>query len=71
VHQPPPAPVTGGNTHSPVSLAIVAAVASNGVIGHGLAMPWRLPADYFRCPEFRGKYRDNPYIKRAKGWFRK
>jgi dihydrofolate reductase len=40
--------VTGGNAHSPVSLAIVAAVASNGVIGHGLAMPWRLPADLRR-----------------------
>jgi dihydrofolate reductase len=41
-------PLTGGNAATPVSLAIVAAVAANGVIGHGLAMPWRLPADLRR-----------------------
>jgi type IV secretion system protein VirD4 len=26
---------------------------------------------YFRCAEFRGKYRENPYFKKASGWFRK
>ena len=40
--------MTGGNAPSPVSLALVAAVAANGVIGHGLALPWRLPADLRR-----------------------
>jgi type IV secretory pathway TraG/TraD family ATPase VirD4 len=26
---------------------------------------------YFRCSEFRGKYRNNPYFEKAKGWFGK
>ena len=32
----------------PVSIVIVAAVARNGVIGSGGALPWRLPADLSR-----------------------
>lgn len=43
----PPSPCTTAGTEP---LALVAAVAANGVIGAGLAIPWRLPADlrYFR-----------------------
>src|SRR3569623_811376 len=29
-----------------VAVAIIAAVAANGVIGHGNAIPWRLPSDF-------------------------
>ena len=29
-----------------VAVAIIAAVAANGVIGNGNAIPWRLPSDF-------------------------
>jgi dihydrofolate reductase len=37
--------------HSPISLVLVAAVADNGVIGQGGALPWRLKSDmaHFRA----------------------
>lgn len=43
-------PLPGGAA-SPPALAIVAAVARNGVIGAGNALPWRLPEDlaHFRA----------------------
>jgi dihydrofolate reductase len=35
----------------PAALALIAAIARNGVIGRGLALPWRLPGDlrHFRA----------------------
>jgi dihydrofolate reductase len=33
------------NSASPIRVALVAAVAENGVIGRGGALPWRLPSD--------------------------
>lgn len=43
---PPP-----GGAARPAALAIIAAIARNGVIGAGNALPWRLPADlaHFRA----------------------
>ncbi len=51
VHEPPPAPAQAGLLQSPAEVAIIAAVAANRVIGNGLHMPWRLPADlrHFRA----------------------
>jgi dihydrofolate reductase len=42
-------PLGGAALHKPVrELAIIVAVASNGVIGDGLRLPWRLPDDLKR-----------------------
>jgi len=49
-------------SHENPQLAIIAAVARNGVIGHGGALPWRLPEDlrHFKrvtigCPVLMGR----------------
>ncbi len=49
-----PAPIPGRSADprtpsvAPERVALVAAVARNGVIGRGLALPWRLPGDLAR-----------------------
>ena len=50
VADPAPRPPTAGDGRPP-RLAVVAAVARNGVIGAGNRMPWNLPADlrHFRA----------------------
>ena len=49
---PPPQPAHGAGTSaqgaSPPSLAVIAAVAANGTIGAGGALPWRLADDLRR-----------------------
>ena len=42
-----------------VPLAIVAAIAENGVIGDGLGLPWRLPSD---LKHFRGVTMGKPVL---------
>ena len=47
------------------ALALIAAVASNGVIGEGNALPWRLPADMQR---FRALTSGHSVIMGRKTW---
>ena len=47
------------------ALALIAAVARNGVIGSGNALPWRLPADLQR---FRALTRGHSVIMGRKTW---
>src|SRR6478735_9379348 len=47
------------------ALALIAAVASNGVIGEGNALPWRLPADMQR---FRALTTGHSVIMGRKTW---
>src|SRR5437870_10902223 len=50
VADPAPSRQTGANAH-PARLAVIAAVARNGVIGAANAMPWHIPGDlrHFRA----------------------
>jgi len=47
------------------TLALIAAVARNGVIGHGKALPWRLPED---LRHFRRTTLGAPVIMGRKTW---
>jgi len=54
-----------GGEAEPPALALIAAVARNGVIGSGNALPWRLPADMQR---FRALTMGHAVIMGRKTW---
>ncbi|MBS0321606.1 MAG: dihydrofolate reductase [Proteobacteria bacterium] len=54
-----------GPSVAPSRIALVAAVARNGVIGRGLALPWRLPGDLAR---FRALTMDHAIVMGRRTW---
>ncbi len=55
----------GAHASRPPSLVLIAAMASNGIIGRDNALPWRLPAD---LAHFKQLTLDKPIIMGRRTW---